>query len=186
MQLNNYKIVLSVVFSGVRVTWSLVLWLCVCFVDRCLSFNNFNIKGLLRYHWAFSYKSGKYLPNAKEYSKQVTTMSKTNCIGLGEEFEDTKASVVDRGFEPWSDHTKDYKIGICWFSAKHAALLRKSEYRLALSKNNVSEWSDMSIRRLLFQWASTTKISRLVICVTDNQTSSESKISPGNSIIHLF
>jgi hypothetical protein len=29
---------------------------------------------------------------------------------------------VDRGFEPRSGQTKDYKIGICCFSAKHAAL----------------------------------------------------------------
>ena len=35
-------------------------------------------------------------------------------------------SVVDRGFEPRSGKTKDYKIGICCFSAKHAALSRKS------------------------------------------------------------
>ena len=31
------------------------------------------------------------------------------------------------------------------------------KYRLAQNKNNVSEWSDMSIRGLLFQWASTIK-----------------------------
>ena len=30
-------------------------------------------------------------------------------------------STVDRRFKPWSDQTKDYKIGICCFSAKHAA-----------------------------------------------------------------
>jgi hypothetical protein len=29
-------------------------------------------------------------------------------------------SVVDRGFNPRSDQTKDYKIGICCFSAKHS------------------------------------------------------------------
>jgi hypothetical protein len=32
------------------------------------------------------------------------------------------SSVVDRGFEPRSGQTKDYKIGIGCFSAKHAAL----------------------------------------------------------------
>jgi hypothetical protein len=32
------------------------------------------------------------------------------------------SSVVDRGFEPLSGQTKDYKIGICCFSAKHAPL----------------------------------------------------------------
>ena len=34
-------------------------------------------------------------------------------------------SAVDRGFEPQSDQAKDYKIGICCFSTKHAALRRK-------------------------------------------------------------
>ena len=33
------------------------------------------------------------------------------------------SSVVDGGFEPRSGQTKDYKIGICCFSARHAALL---------------------------------------------------------------
>ena len=30
-------------------------------------------------------------------------------------------SAVDRGFEHLSDQTKENKIGICWFSTKHAA-----------------------------------------------------------------
>ena len=33
-------------------------------------------------------------------------------------------SEVDRGFEPRSCQTKEYKIGICCFSPKHAALRR--------------------------------------------------------------
>ena len=37
------------------------------------------------------------------------------------------SSAGDRGFEPRSGHTNDYKIGICCFSAKHAALRRKSK-----------------------------------------------------------
>ena len=49
------------------------------------------------------------------------------------------SSVVDRGFEPRSGQTKDYKIGIYCFSTKHAALKRKSKDWLALNKNNVSE-----------------------------------------------
>ena len=32
------------------------------------------------------------------------------------------SSMVDRVFEPWSGQTKDYEIGICCFSVKHAAL----------------------------------------------------------------
>jgi len=37
------------------------------------------------------------------------------------------SSAVDRGFEAWSGQTKDYKIGMCCFSAKHAALSRNSK-----------------------------------------------------------
>ena len=61
------------------------------------------------------------------------------------------SSVVDRGFELRSDQTKDYKIGIYCFSAKHAALRRKSKDLLAWNQANVSEWGDISICGLLFQ-----------------------------------
>jgi hypothetical protein len=61
------------------------------------------------------------------------------------------SSAVDRGLEPRSDQTKDYKIGICCFSAKHAALRRKSKDWLVQNQNNVFEWSDISTRGLLFQ-----------------------------------
>ena len=65
---------------------------------------------------------------------------------------------VDRGFEPRSGQTKDYEISICCFSAKHAALRRKSKDWLARDQDDVSECGDMSLRRLLFQCASTIKI----------------------------
>jgi hypothetical protein len=58
-------------------------------------------------------------------------------------------SAVDRGFEPRSGQTKDYTIGICCFSAKHAVLRRKSIDWLAWNQDNVSKWSDMSTRGLL-------------------------------------
>jgi hypothetical protein len=62
------------------------------------------------------------------------------------------ASGEDREFLPRSSETKDYKIGICCFSTKHAAALRrKSKDWLALNQNNVYEWSDMSTSRLMFQ-----------------------------------
>ena len=67
------------------------------------------------------------------------------------------SSAVDRGFEPRSSQTWEYKIGICCFSAKHAALRSKSKDWLAQNQNNVSKWSDMSTRGLSFQWASTLK-----------------------------
>jgi hypothetical protein len=61
------------------------------------------------------------------------------------------SSVEDRGFESRSGQTKDYKIGICCFSAKHAVLRRKSKDWLARNQDNVSECGNMSIRGLLFQ-----------------------------------
>ena len=55
-----------------------------------------------------------------------------------------------------SDQTKNYKIDIYCFSAKHAALRSKSKDWL-LRNQNVSDSSDMSTSGLLFQWASTIK-----------------------------
>jgi hypothetical protein len=70
---------------------------------------------------------------------------------------------VDRSFEPRSGQIKDYKIGIYCFSAKHTALSRKSKDLMARNQENVSEWGDMSIRWMLFQWASTLKIQLSVL-----------------------
>ena len=60
------------------------------------------------------------------------------------------SSVVDRGFKPRSGQTKDYHIGICCFSAKHATLRRKSRYWWTQNQDSISEWGDMFIRGLLF------------------------------------
>ena len=66
-------------------------------------------------------------------------------------------------FEPRSSQTKDYKIGICCFSAMHEVLRRKNKDWFARKQYNVSEWSDMSTCGLLFQWASTIKIQLSVL-----------------------
>ena len=57
------------------------------------------------------------------------------------------SSAVDRGggFEARSDQTKDYKLGVCCFLAKHAALRRKSKDWLSRNQENLLEWSDMSV-----------------------------------------
>ena len=65
---------------------------------------------------------------------------------------------LDRGFEPRSGQTKDYIFRICCLSANHAALRSKSKDWLARNEGNVSEWSHMFTRGLLFQWATTIKI----------------------------
>jgi len=57
-------------------------------------------------------------------------------------------------------------FGICCFSAKNAALRRKSKDWLAWNQDNVSEWGHMSSHGLLFQWASTIKIQLSVLSST--------------------
>jgi hypothetical protein len=59
-------------------------------------------------------------------------------------------SAVDHGFKPQLGQTKDYKICDCYFSCKPAALKNKSKDWFARNQYNVSEWRNMSIRRLLF------------------------------------
>jgi hypothetical protein len=55
------------------------------------------------------------------------------------------SSAEDRGFEPRSGQVKDYKKWYCCFSAKHAALRRKSKDCLARNQDNMSELDDLSI-----------------------------------------
>ena len=44
---------------------------------------------------------------------------------------------VHSGFKHRSCQTKDYEIGICYFSAKHAALRRKTKDWLTRNQDNV-------------------------------------------------
>jgi hypothetical protein len=60
------------------------------------------------------------------------------------------SSRVDRGFEPRTGQIKNYKIGICYFSATHAAVRRKIKKWLVLNQDNVSKWGDMSNRDCCF------------------------------------
>ena len=62
-----------------------------------------------------------------------------------------------------SNQTKDYRIGMCCFCTKHAALRSKNKYWLARNEDNVCEWSDMSTNRVLFPWTSTIKIQLSVL-----------------------
>jgi hypothetical protein len=76
---------------------------------------------------------------------------------------ETSAYVVDCGFESRSGQNKDYKIGMCCFSVKRAALRRKSKDRLARNRDNMSELDDLSIRRMLFRSDSPIKIQLSVL-----------------------
>jgi hypothetical protein len=73
------------------------------------------------------------------------------------------SSAVNRGFQSQSSPTKDSNIDICCFSAKHAALRRKSNDCLARNQDNVYDWSNMPSRRLLFQGARTIKTQLSVL-----------------------
>ena len=55
------------------------------------------------------------------------------------------SSVINRELKSRSGQTMDYNIGVCCFSANHAALRRKSKDWLAQNQDDVSEWSDMSM-----------------------------------------
>jgi hypothetical protein len=61
------------------------------------------------------------------------------------------SSVVDRRIELRSGQPKDYEIGMRFYSAKHAALRRKSKNWLARDQNKMFERTDMSARGLLFR-----------------------------------
>ena len=73
------------------------------------------------------------------------------------------SNAVDRVFESRSGQSKDYKIGICCFSAKHTVLRTKSNDWFAWNQDNVSEWGGMPTQRLFFQWASTITIQLSVL-----------------------
>ena len=69
------------------------------------------------------------------------------------------SNVVDRVLETRSGQTKDITVDMCCFSATHAVLRIKNKHWLALNQDNVSDWSDISIRETNLQCASTIKKS---------------------------
>ena len=59
------------------------------------------------------------------------------------------SGAVDRGFDPWSGQTKDYKTGIYCFSAKHAAFRSKNKHWLARNQVIVPEWDRRVFPRIV-------------------------------------
>jgi hypothetical protein len=68
------------------------------------------------------------------------------------------SSAIDRGSEPRSGQTKNYKIGICCFTAKYAALRRRTVW-LGIRIMSVSEWNDVSTCGRLFHIIFVTPLS---------------------------
>ena len=69
-------------------------------------------------------------------------------------------SAVDHGFHARSVQTKLYTIGICCFSAKHAALQRKRKDWFALNHENVYERSVMTTQGLPNDYPRTTSFDK--------------------------
>ena len=59
------------------------------------------------------------------------------------------SSVIHRGFESLTHHTKDYQISMCRCSAKHAALRTESKDLLVWNQYNVPGCGDMCTRGLV-------------------------------------
>ena len=73
------------------------------------------------------------------------------------------SSAVDIRIDPRSGQTKNYKISICCFCARHRTLSGQSKDWFVLNQDNVSEWNSMYTCGLLLQCASTIKIRLSVL-----------------------
>ena len=67
------------------------------------------------------------------------------------------------GSIPYPVKPKTMQLVVCSFSTKYTALRRKIKDWLARNQDNMSKFGDMSICRLLFQWASTINIQLSVL-----------------------
>jgi len=81
-------------------------------IDR-LRFQTLGLIFMESLHRILAY-SGFTVDRDRFHCSYITYSS--NCIG-GEMVSVLSLSVVDSRIKPWSAQTKDYKIGICYFSA---------------------------------------------------------------------
>ena len=85
---------------------------------------------------AVNRRTDKTMANRERAKEQTMTYTKLhNRIG-GVMASVLASSAVDREFEPLSGQIIDYKIGICCFSAKHAALRRKKKRLVGSESEN--------------------------------------------------
>ena len=76
---------------------------------------------------------------SNNFNSKISFLFSNNLNRLGDVmFSVLVSSAEGRGFDPRPGQTKDIKIGICCFSAKHAAFRRKSIDWSAQSQTNVS------------------------------------------------
>jgi hypothetical protein len=66
----------------------------------------------------------RYVSHTQKYHTKAANRIGSVMVGV------LASNAVDREFEPRSGQTKEYKIGICCFSAKHTSLRSKNKDRL--------------------------------------------------------
>ena len=95
------------------------------------------------YNLAICYFSVRHTALMSKYKYQMArnhdNVSQWSDMSVG-------GTAVDRGSERQSVQTKDYNIDICYFSIRHTALRSNYKYQMARNHDNVSQWSDMSVR----------------------------------------
>jgi hypothetical protein len=87
-------------------------------------------------------------------------------------------SAVNRGFQPRSDQTKDYKIGICCFSTKNFGIWARFWNKIAFlwSINHQDDHFDKNVKYLEFSFFSWALFGRV----------SETLSYRGNQLVHYY
>ena len=170
-RLNIIYIFIIILYS----LWNLEMWLVMHYLHIFLLIESsfiiicVHLKTFLRFRWEILIMSCILCCSIWHFSLKYILASKTflllksTALVVQYIVSILASSVVDRGLETQSDQSKDYKIGICCFSAKHTSLRRKRKVWLSQNHDNVSKWGNISIRGLFFQWASTRKIQLSVL-----------------------
>ena len=105
--------------------------------------------------------SSEYIPSCITHIKSGVTFQLLDRIGVAMVSMFASTS-IKRYFEPRSNLTKDFIIGICCFSVWHT-ILKKTWLALRwLCKDNMSEWSGMSSRGRVLQWSIKIQLSNVV------------------------
>ena len=120
-------------------------------MNKTIFFKNYKLhwtQSVNKWSWSvqemFFYSHNELL---KIKCRNLKTRKRIAWHTLGHIFHAYNSNVVDGGF-----------LVIFCFSAKHSAFRNKSKDWLVKNQDNMSEWSNMSTHRLLFQSASTVKI----------------------------
>ena len=96
------------------------------------------------------------------------------------------SSVVDRGFEPRSGQTKDYKIDICCFGAKHTAFGSKSKDWLGRNQDNASTCTRFILLNIIINRIQETKVSYVLHVHMFRFNSIETCVTETTDLLSMF